>query len=332
MKNKYAILLLTLIAACVATGCRQKVVTDDMDDREKLEVLDRQIEKHPDDAALLAQRAQVLLNLGRQKEASYDINKAVKIVPDNERYLMLQADICFVNGDVGSSYTALSQAEKIAPESKEVQLKMGELTFYNRDYDRSLKHLTNVTDKEPDNRTALFMKGFIYKEKGDTASAVTLLRKVCDLYADYEPAFEELGILYATHHDPMAVEYLATALRLEPGNTNAMYALAMYYQETGEVEKAEELYHRMIDINENSADAWHNLGYIEMFHYRDYGRAIDYMTKATEADGSHLAAWANLGCAYELNEQPAEARRAFETALELDASYRPALDGLERLK
>lgn len=332
MKNKYAIILLTMIAACVTVGCRQQVITDDMDDREKLEVLDRQIEKHPDDASLLAQRAQVLMNLGRSKEASYDINKAVKNTPDNDRYLMLQADIYFANGDVSNSYAALSAAEKIAPNSMEVQLKMGELTFYNRDYDRSLKHLTNVTDKEPDNRTALFMKGYIYKEMGDTASAVTLLRKVCDLYPDYEPAFEELGILYATHHDPMAVEYLSTALRLEPSNTNAMYALAMFYQETGDVEQAEELYHKMIDINENSADAWHNLGYIELFHYRDYGRAIDYLNKATEADGSHLAAWANLGCAYELNNQPQEARRAFETALELDASYQPALDGLKRLK
>lgn len=329
--KKYTIFLV-FIAAMLTVGCKQQVVTDDMDDKEKLEVLDRQIEKHPNDAALLAQRAQVLLNLGRSKEASYDINKAVQVSPDNDKYLMLQADIYFSNGDVSNSYSALSAAEKIAPESMDVQLKMGELTFYNRDYDRSMKHLNSVTEKDPNNRTALFMKGFIYKEKGDTASAVTLLRKVCDIYPDYEPAFEELGVLYATHHDPMAAEYLTTAIRIEPNNTNAMYALAMYYQETEETEKAEELYRRMIDINENSADAWHNLGYIELFHYRDYQRAIEYMTNAVNADQQHIAAWTNLGCAYELSDQPGEARRAFETALAIDADYQPALDGLKRLK
>lgn len=284
MKKKYAIYLIVMIAAVVATGCKQRVIDDDMTDSEKLEILDLQIEKHPNDADLLAQRAQVLLNLGRAKEASYDINKAVKAEPDNEKYLMLQADIYFANGDVSNSYSALSAAEKLSPDSKEVQLKMGELTFYSRDYDRSLKHLTNVTEKEPDNRTALFMKGYIYKETGDTMSAVTLLRKVCDLYPDYEPAFEELGILYATHHDPMAVEYLATALRLEPTNTNAMYALAMYYQETEEYAEAEKLYRQMLDVNPNSSDALNNLGWLEKEVYGDIDRALEYFTKALEAN------------------------------------------------
>lgn len=284
MKKKYAIYLIVMIAAVVATGCKQRVIDDDMTDSEKLEILDLQIEKHPNDADLLAQRAQVLLNLGRAKEASYDINKAVKAEPDNDKYLMLQADIYFANGDVSNSYSALSAAEKLSPDSKEVQLKMGELTFYSRDYDRSLKHLTNVTEKEPDNRTALFMKGYIYKETGDTMSAVTLLRKVCDLYPDYEPAFEELGILYATHHDPMAVEYLATALRLEPTNTNAMYALAMYYQETEEYAEAEKLYRQMLDVNPNSSDALNNLGWLEKEVYGDMDRALEYFTKALEAN------------------------------------------------
>ena len=293
MKTKYAIYLL-IATVGLMWGCKQQIVTDDMDDKEKLEILDRQIEKHPNDAALLAQRARVLLNMGKSKEASYDINKAVKTEPDNDKYLMLQADIFLANGDVSNSYTALSNAEKIAPDSKEVQLKMGELTFYNHDYDRSLKHLTNVTDKDPNNRTALFMKGFIYKEKGDTASAVTLLRKVCDIYPEYEPAFEELGVLYATHHDPMAVEYLSTALSLEPSNTNAMYALAMFYQETEKYDEAEKLYRQMLDINPNSADALNNLGWLEKEVYNDHERALEYFQKALEADPSHEAASQNV--------------------------------------
>lgn len=293
MKKKNAIYLLVMLAAFVVTGCKQQVISDDMTDSEKLEILDLQIEKHPNDAALLAQRAQVLLNLGRAKEASYDINKAVKVEPDNEKYLMLQADIYFANGDVNNSYSTLSKAEKLSPDSKEVQLKMGELTFYSRDYERSLKHLTNVTEKEPDNRTALFMKGYIYKETGDTMSAVTLLRKVCDLYPDYEPAFEELGILYATHHDPMAVEYLATALRLEPNNTNAMYALAMYYQETEKYAEAEKLYRQMLDINPNSSDALNNLGWLEKEVYGDMDRALEYFTRALEANPNNEEAQKN---------------------------------------
>lgn len=300
MKKAFLYLLLPLLTISLA-ACRHHKSLDDeeLTDSERLEVLDFRIEKHPKDAEAYAERAAVLLNLGRIKEAIYDANKAVNLEPDNVAYRLRQADVCFANGNVEDSYKALSEAEKLDPESIEVQLKMGEVTFYSRDYDRSLKCLSRVTEKEPDNRTALFMKGFIYKEKGDTANAVGLLRKVCDLYPDYAPSFEELGVLYASRLNPMAVEYLGTALRLEPSNTNTLYALAMYHQELSEMDEAEALYRNILDINENSADAWHNLGYIELFHYGDPARAVEYFDRALEADPNMEAARVNRQLAIE---------------------------------
>ena len=56
----------------------------------------------------------------------------------------------------------------------------------------------------------------------------------------------------------------------------------------------------MTDINENSADAWHNLGYIEMTHYGDMEKAIEYFDRALIADPNHEAAKANRTLAQEL--------------------------------
>lgn len=279
MKNKYPYILLILLPL-LTVGCGQHEITDDMPDSVKLELLDINLERDPDNAEILAARAQVLFNLHRIKEANFDISRALKADPDNLDYLMLKADIAFANGSPEESYQALEAAERLSPNNKDVLLKMGEITFYSRDYDRSLQYLSNVTEKDPNNRTALFMKGFIYKEKGDTASAVQLFNRVCDKFPDYAPAFEELGVLYASRNNPMAVEYLSTALRLEPSNTNAMYALALYHQERGDMEKAETLYRQILDLNSESADSWHNLGWIELTHYSDYQRAIEYFDKA----------------------------------------------------
>lgn len=293
MKYIKTLLIIVLLAATTVSCKRSHSDFDTLTDSEKLEFLDIRLERHPKDDEALAERALVLFNLGRNKEALADINKAVELKPDNVDYRLRQADFYFAGGDVENSYKTLSEAEKLAPESNEVQLKMGEVTFYSRDYDRSLICLSKVTEREPDNRTALFMKGFIYKEKGDTASAVTLLRKVCDLYPDYEPAFEELGVLYSVHHDPLAIEYLNTALRLEPNNTNVLYALAMFSQESGDMDQAESLYRQILTLNPASADAWHNLGYIELTHYHDYNRAVAYFDSALLADPTHAAALAN---------------------------------------
>lgn len=302
MKHYYKYIIL-IVAVMIVVACNGNNEGGELSDSQKLELLDIRLEKTPNDASLLAERARVLLNLGRAKDAVYDANRAVSLKPEKVEYRLLQADACFANGNADDSYKALTEAERIEPDNMEVQLKMGEITFYSRDYERSLHCLTKVTEKEPDNRTALFMKGFIYKEKGDTAGAVVLLRKVCDLYPDYEPAFEELGVLYATRQNPMAVEYLTTALTLEPNNTNAMYALAMYHQERQEMDEAEGLYRRMLDVNSNSADAWHNLGYIELTFYHDYDRAITYFDSALASDPGHEATIINRQLAEEMLKQ-----------------------------
>ena len=298
---KKATYLLALLIALLPIGCRHHVSdTEGLTDGEKLEALDFQIEKHPKDAAALYERSQVLFNLGRTKEAVADIERAVELQPDNLTYRLQEADLHFASGNVEKSYRDLTAAEELAPQSIDVQLKMGEVTFYSRDYDRSMRCLNQVIEQDPDNQTALFMKGFIFKEKGDTASAVHLLSRVCDLYPDYEPAFEELGILYSSRNNPLAVEYLGTALQLQPSNTNAIYALAMYHQANANMDIAEELYRRMLDINPQSADALHNLGYIELTHYHDYQRAAEYFDRALQADPDHEAAAENRKLAYEL--------------------------------
>lgn len=281
MKNIYTYFLVTLLSL-LAVGCRQHEISDDMADSTKLELLDLNLERDPDNAEILAARARVLFNMQRIKEARFDIDRALKAEPENHDYLLLKADICMAGGDIQESYRTLESAERAFPDDKEVQLKLGEITFYSHDYDRSLKYLSNVTQHDANNRTALFMKGFIYKEKGDTGSAVQFFRRVCDKFPDYTPAFEELGVLYASRNDAMAVEYLSTALRLDPSNTNAMYALALFYQERQDMEKAENLYHQILDLNSSSADVWHNLGYIEMTYYSDYQRAEEYFDKALE--------------------------------------------------
>lgn len=302
--KKRAIYLLIVLATLATVACRHLPKdTEGLTDSEKLEVLDFRLEKHPKDHAALSERAQVLFNLGHTREALADIERAVGLEPNNVDYRVQQADLYFANGKVEESYKALSKAEQLDPDNLDVQLKMGEVMYYSRDYDRAIECLTRVTSIEPNNRTALFMKGFIYKEKGDTASAVTLLRRVCDLYPDYAPAFEELGILYSTRNNPLAVEYLNTAIQLEPNNTNALYALAMYYQQKEEMEQAENLYHRILDINEKSADAWHNLGYIEMTHYMDFERAAEYFDRALDADPTHEAAAINSKLAHELQNK-----------------------------
>lgn len=325
--------ILTFLVALLVLGvsCQQNTDPAATTPEETLKVLDAKIFKHPKDADLLYQRGQVYMELHRVNEAIADLSRAVSLDSKKIEYHLLLADAYFANGDVEHAYTSLRNALDLDPDNDEAILKMGEIAYYSRDYDRAMENLGKVTAKDPTNRTALFMKAFIYKETGDTANAVVLLRKVCDLYPQYDPAFEELGILYATRHDALALEYLNTAIQINPQNTSALYALAMFHQETGKPEQAEELYKQILDINPNHKEAWHNRGYIQLFVYGDLGEAIDYFTRAIQCDPTFIEALVNRGCAYELDGNKEKALADYRAALDIDHTFQPAIDGIKRL-
>ena len=332
MKHKFLFALLAVVVTAGLSSCHQSGKDySDMNDEEKLEIINIRLKKTPDDAELLFDRAGIYINQERYNDAITDLMKATELESKNKEYLMRLGDTYFRIGDMEHSYKAIERVTELDPKYKDAYMKLGEIAFYSKDYDRAMEHLSKVTADDPNNQNALFMKGFIYKETEDTANAAFYFRKVIDLYPDYEPAYEELGFLYANHGSPMAVEYLNTAIKLEPNNTQAMYGLAMYFQEKQRMDEAEELYSRITEINPAHKDAWHNLGYIECFHYGDFDKAIEYFNRAIECDGQFVEALTNRGWAYSLKGDKKNARISYQSALEKDPNYQPALDGLKSL-
>lgn len=329
----YKLLLIILLPIMFAFGgCKQNTDTAKMTPEEILNVLDIKIHKHPKDDQLYFDRAKIYLKLNRVNDAIADLSRAVALDKDNIDYNMLLGDAYFANHDMNSSFRTFQKVLDLDPGNTEAYLKLGEISYYSRDYDRAMESLSKVTEKDPRNRTALFMKSFIYKETGDTNKAITLLGKICDYYPEFPEAFEEIGTLYALNHNPLALEYLNTAIRLNPKNTSARYSIAMFYQEQNQIDKAEEYYKQILDIDSGHKDAWHNRGYIETFLYGDYEEAIGFYTKAIQCDSNFIEAWTNRGCTYELMGNKALAHQDFTKAVSIDGTYEPAIEGFDRTK
>ena len=106
----------------------------------------------------------------------------------------------------------------------------------------------------------------------------------------------------------------------------------MYYQDLNKPEQAEEIYKQILDINSNHKEAWHNRGYIQLFTYGDYPLAIEHLTRAIQCDSTFIEAWTNRGCAYELMGDKKHAREDFMSALQIDHTFQPAIDGLNRIR
>ena len=334
MKKRLILLTLILSVLAATIGCGHKNSTSDMTPEDILKVLNVKIHKHPKDDNLYYDRAKIFMDLGRVNEAIADLSRAIALDGKKVKYHLLLSDAYFANGSPDDSRRSLQRVLELDPDNQEAHLKYGEVSYYSKDFDRAMQELSSVTAKDPNNRTALFMKSFIYLEKNDpdTGAAVTLLNKICNLYPDYAPAFEQLGVLYSIHHDGLAIEYLSTAHRLDPKNPNILYSMAMFYQELNQMDKAEELYKQILDIDADYKDAWHNRGYIQMFTYGDFEVAVEYLTRAIQADSNFIEAWTNRGCAYELMGDNKRALDDFRTALQIDHTFQPAIDGLDRIR
>jgi tetratricopeptide (TPR) repeat protein len=321
--KKYLYLLPALLLAASLLACGGNNI-DELPREEALKVLDAKIQKDKDNDDLYYQRAKTLIALGKEKnqsqyfkEAISDLEKAIKINDSKSEYYTAIGDAYFSLGNVSDSYTSLQNALKIDPDNFEACLKMGEIAFYSKDYDRAMESLSKVTEQDKNNQTALFMKGFICKETGDTANAVNYFRHIIELYPDYEPAYEELGMLYATHRNKLGLEYLTTALSLQPDNTNVLYGLAMLYQDAEEADKATEYYVKILEIDPNNKNAWFNRGWMELVLYQDYNAAVDFFGKAIECDPEFAEAHYNRGIAYQQLGDSQKAESCFLAAKNL---------------
>ena len=333
-KSTHALPLLALallLAMASLAGCRHGS-EEPLGDSERLERLDARIRQHPDDADLLHERGALLLRMRRTTPAIADLRRAAELDDDNPQYLADLGDAYFSAGQAGKAYETMEKALRLSPDDKDALLKMSEITFYSKDYDRAMETLGKVTAQDPTNRTALFMKAFIYKERGDTAAAARLFQRVTELHPSYAPAYEELCLLHARRHDPMALEYLQTVLRLDTTNTTALYAVAMMYQEMEEADKANELYVKMLERDPRNAQAWHNRGWLCLALYQDYPAAEEFLTRALECDPAMSEALVNRGLARELQGRRADAADDYRAALAQDPANDKAREGLERVE
>ena len=323
MKKALKILTLALLTGLMA-ACGGDITIEGLPNEDALKVLDAKIKKDADNDELIFQRAKILIELGKEKQHSQyfrdaiaDLDKAVQINGQKVEYYTALGDAHFSLGNVGDSYSALQKALALDSNNFEACLKMGEIAFYSKDYDRAMESLSKVTSQDKNNQTALFMKGFICKETGDTANAVNYFRHLTELYPDYEPAYEELGMLYAQHRNKLGLEYLTTALNLQPDNINVLYGLAMLYQDAEEADKANEYYVKILEIDPKYKYAWFNRGWMEMVLYEDYNAAVDFFGKAIECDANYAEAFYNRGLAYQQLGENSQAEKDFQTAKSL---------------
>ena len=321
-----------LLALCGGSSCKRQQAADRYQGMDTTLVrLYRQLEKHPNNAGLHMElsnyyKERLLLDSALNHaliSIRLDSNNAARYVQLSDIYLaMRETDLC---------EEVLEKAIRLDKNNGEAYLKLAELHFLFRRYEEADDVISKVLEMNDYNPKAHFIQGWILREQGDTTAAIRQYMKAVEQNSTYFEAYEELAHLYHVRHLPLAVEHYKNALRIKPDDIQTQYNLAMFYQETGDNEKALDQYRHILLTNPDNRFVLHNMGWIYLTRLNDYGEAIRYFTRAIEQDTTYLEAVYNRGLAFEYQGDLQSARQDYAYTLHLDAKYEPAIEGLNRL-
>lgn len=322
-----------LLCICLSffSSCKNNDKQKYKDLPKELATLNLKIDKSPNDDQLYADRAEYYYYRRMMDEAQADALQAIKLKPEKVDHYILLSDIYFAKLETDKTEEILETAISIDPTNNEARLKLSELYLHIRMLEECERVVDEAVALQPHNPKAHLIKAFSLKMRNDTIGYLRMLQLTIDQDPREVKAFLELGYHYQQKLNPLAIEYYRNALLVEPHNIEINYNLAMLYQDLGQYEEAEEIYHIILQLDPHHESAMNNLGYIKLVYQDLYQDAVTYFTKAIEEDPQFILAIANRGIAYEYLEEDELAKEDFKRCLEIQPQYEPAINGLNRL-
>lgn len=296
-----------------------------------LENLDLLIRESPNNPELYYRRGRFHLESDNVFSALNDVQKALELDSSRSAYWLLLADVQFKLGKFSETRQILEKVLQRDPDNTDALLNYAEFQLYLRDYPKVFEYVNRVLQKAPYTARAYFIKGMAYLEMGDTALAQSSFETVIDIDPEHFHAHMQLGILHGARLSPLCEPHYRQAMRLNPQKPESYYGLAYFYQQTGQTDKAMDMYKVLLHNVPGNPAALFNLGYLYMLEKKEYPTAIEYFSEAIRYDGKYAEAYYNRGYAYELMGNKEAALRDYQNALALKPDFGLPKKGLKRL-
>lgn len=217
---------------------------------------------------------------------------------DSVRELLQQARAQSSVGNAAAALESLRRARALAPNSEEVLSAFAQVSLAAHAPLPAISVLEPLTRICPGVAQYQYLLGVALMQAGDLVAAVEALQQAQRLEPDRELTLVALGL--ALNGRKLYVEaepHLRRSLELQPGNIEAIAALAEAEEGIGNLQQAESLARRVLVSSEAHATANLVVGLVLMKQER-YTAARDALIKAIAADPTSSRAHYQLSLAY----------------------------------
>jgi tetratricopeptide (TPR) repeat protein len=290
--------------------------------------LNKKLVDDPNNAGLYHERCLYFFNKGKYEKAMDDITRALSIDSANTEYIYTKGDIYFTVMRFDDATAAFAKVLKKEHGHARANLKMARILMQLKQYKEAIQHIDLALKTDVNLAEGYFLKGVAFQYMGDSVNAASSYQTAVEQKADYYDAYVTLGLLYAARRDSLAVEYYTSALSLRPNSPEALYNLAIYYQDNGKPKKAFAIYNELNKLGPNEG-AFHNKGYIYLVYLGQYDKAIPEFDSALHINTKYVEAYHNRGLAYRELKKYREARADFKAALKLNPQFELSANELD---
>lgn len=319
---------------------------------------------NPNDAEALNARAYARMSLGRYKEASEDLSRAVALKPANAEYqaglgyalwkigrhaeaieaerkavklddknftshYQLGRFLIFTGGDNKQQLTEatehLRRAIDLDPRHSEVRFDL--LSAYRAlgDVAQALAQLRLLEEARPSDARVTYINALLASDRGDLSTAINGFREALRQDPALFGAWQDLGLAYIkTGRWNEAVESFAELARRQPDSVEVAYFHALSLFNSGHVPEAEKEARRALRLDAGTSAAHTLLGIILASRGGADTEAAESLTQAVAIDPASFDAQFYLGRVQYALRDYASAAKSLRAALAINPRHAEA--------
>ena len=282
-------------------------------------------------AALYFDRAALYMKSEALDMGASDLKRAVQLDSINAKYWLKLGILYYAKQQSRSAKDCWEYCSNIDAGNLDCRINLAEMYLAVGELKKGQKRLNEILATDPKNSMALFLTGNYALMEEDTIKAMKYIQAAINEDQTLFNAYDQMGVLYSSKADLLALDYFNAALRLQPYRYDIHYKVGMFYQSFQAFDEAVQAYERAIDLKPDHKTSLHNIAVIEVFR-KNYDSAINYFTQAITADDSYVEAYFGRAYCYELVGDLVKSESDYRTSLMLDVKYMPSRQGMDRIK
>lgn len=197
------------------------------------------------------------------------------------------------------------------------------------EYERALADFNAAIQANPQYYQAYANRALVYSRMNRTPQALDDYNRALEIDPKYGTAYIGRGNIYRTQNNhSAAIEDFSRALEIQ-AEPLAYFNRGLSRQALGMHGEALDDFENTLGFRPDAPEVFHAKGLSELA-LNKYEKAFDDFYKAAQKEGNYEA-WALRGRAAEGMGAKKEASRAYKRALQINPSYRPAREGLDRV-